>query len=219
LILLVLMVAVLAGFGLDVLCKDGKSIKIALAAMLVIIAGIDMQIVGSPNLKSIMEWVSDLGPPRSDFRQYHRDVGTPQSAVIRHHEGAVNCYMYTGSWPTNVIGWNEPGYLGEQYMQGPGSVRLLSWTPNVMQFEVDTPAPSVLVVNQNYDQWWRVTSAATKVENLNGLIAVRVEAGQRRVVLKYISLSAYIGLAMTFLTSLCAFALAWKESRRPQPSL
>lgn len=208
-----LVVAVLAGFGLDIVCGDGSTARVALAASLVMIGGIDMLVVGSPNLNYVLEAVTNPGPPRTDFVQYHRDPVSVQSSVISRHEGVTNCYV-SPNWQTGVIGWNQPGYRGEQYLDGPGSVQLLSWSPNVLQFEVDTPAPSILVVNQNYDRGWRVVSGAKQTRSLDGLLSVPVSAGKNLIVLRYLSLSALLGLVTTLVITLGAVVLAWIE-RRP----
>ncbi len=203
----VLMVAVLAGLGIDVVCSRGSPAALAVSAFLIVIGGVDMFMVGPPNLRYFASaGTVDPGPPRSDFAQYLRAPALTQSSVIQHHEGVVNCYVYTG-WPTEAKGWNEAGYLGEQYLKGPGTVRLLDWTPNALRYEVDTLKPSVLVINQNYDPSWRVMSGPGQTFSQNGLLAVPVAAGKSRVVLRYLSLPALYGLAITILTILSAIVL------------
>jgi hypothetical protein len=83
-----------------------------------------------------------------------------------------------------------------------------------LQFEVDTPAPSILVVNQNYDRGWRVVSGAKQTRSLDGLLSVPVSAGKNLIVLRYLSLSALLGLVTTLVITLGAVVLAWIE-RRP----
>ena len=202
-----LIVAVLAGIGIDAMCNRGSPVALAISALLIIIGAVDLLMVGPPNLQYVTLSVVDPGPPRSDFAQYLRAPALTQSSVIQHHEGVVNCYVFTG-WPTDVKGWNEPGYLGEQYLRGPGSVRLLEWTPNLLRYEVDTQKPTVLVVNQNYDRSWRVMSGAGPTFSDNGLLAVPVAAGKSRVVLRYLSLPALYGMAITILALLSAIVLA-----------
>jgi hypothetical protein len=209
----VLMVAVLAGLGIDVACSRSSPTALAICAVLVVIGGADLLLVAQPNLKYVSYFVADPGPPRTDFAQYRRDPALVESSVIRHHEGAVNCYVYT-DWPTDVKGWNDPGYLGEQYLKGPGTVSLEDWTPNVLLYDVDAPKPSVLVINQNYDPSWRTMSGAGPTFSDDGLLAVPVAAGKNQVVLRYRSMPAIYGLAITLLTTLCAIALARSERGR-----
>jgi hypothetical protein len=212
-----LMVAVLAGIGIDAVCIRGSTVALAVSAALIVVGGVDMFLVGTPNLLYFATaGTVDPGPSRSDFRQYLRADALTQSSVIQHHEGVLNCYVYTG-WPTNAIAWNEPGYRGEQYLLGPGNVTLTQWTPNRLEYTVDAPRPSVLVVNQNYDPSWRAMSGTGKTFSQNGLLAMDVLAGKSRIVLRFISLAAICGILVSFLTAFAAYALCRYESRRMLP--
>jgi hypothetical protein len=213
----VLVVAVLAGIGIDAVCSRGSTAALAVAVLLVIVGGLDMFIVGTPNLLYFARARTvEPGPPRTDFAQYFRSYKIPQSSVIRHHEGVVNCYVYTG-WPTEAKGWNEPGYRGEQYLLGPGSVTLARWTPNRLEYVVDAAGPSVLVVNQNYDPSWRVVSGGGETFSQDGLLAVHMPAGKSRVVLRYISIAAIGGIVISVLTAFVALAMFRWEPLQPLP--
>jgi len=87
---------------------------------------------------------------------------------------------------------------------------LVRWTPNALTFRVDTPAPTVLVVNQNYDRSWKLVEGAGSVIDQGGLIGVRVPAGIERVVLGYRDWSVALGA----LISLATVALAVRIARR-----
>ena len=211
-----LMVAVLAGLGIDVVCSRGSPAAVALSALLVIIGAVDMLVVGPPNLHYALLGVAGPGPTHGEFAQFLRPGAVAQSAVIRDHQGVVNCY--TGmDWPPHVEGWNEPGYRGEQYMLGPGTVTLARWAPNRLEYLVDAQVPSVMVVNQNYDPSWRVTSGPGQIFDQGGLLAVRVPAGKSRIDLRYISRPVLYGLAITLLTAIGAIVL-FKLERRAERS-
>ena len=210
----VLMVAVLAGIGIEVACSRGSHAALAGSAFLVIMGAVDMLMVGPPNLLYVSYGVADPGPPRMDFLQYERNSALVQTAVVQHHEGVVNCYMYTG-WPTQAKGWNEPGYRGEQYLLDPGTVTLARWTPNRLEYAVDAPAPSVLVVNQNYDPSWRAMSGTGQIFSWGGLLAMRVPAGRSRIVVRYISNATICGMVVSMLTAFAAFVLIrWSRGAR-----
>ena len=140
-----------------------------------------------------------------------------QTPVIQGNEGVVNCYNTYSPSASDIKGLNEAGYRGEQYVVGQGSVALVSWTPNRLEYAVDAPSPSLMVVNQNYDPSWRVMSGARQTSSWDGLLAVRVEAGRSRIVLKYISMPAIYGMIISILTALAAFLLFRWESRRALP--
>jgi hypothetical protein len=208
----VLMVAVLAGLGIDVVCNRGSPVALAISALLIVIGGVDMLLVGPPNLRNVSLGVVDPGPPRNDFAQYMRATALAQASVLQHHEGVVNCYMFA-PWPTVAKGWNEPGYRGEQYLLGAGTVTLTRWTPNRLEYAVDAPAASVMVVNQNYDPSWRVTSGTGPAFSQDGLLAVRVPAGKSHVDLRYTSRAVLYGFAITLLTAIGAIVLFRLERR------
>ncbi len=214
----VLMVAVMAGMGIDNACSRGSPGALAVCAFLILVGGVDLMLVGQPDLHYVWMWEVPHNPVRTDFVQDRRDPALAESSVIRDHQGVVNCYQYT-DWPTEAKGWNDAGYLGEQYLKGPGTVRLEKWTPNGMRFEVDAPAASVLVVNQNYDPLWQTMSGGGRAfSSDDGLIAVPVTAGKSEVVLRYRASPALYGFAITLLTTLAAIVLVRTERRRTAES-
>ena len=208
------MVAVLAGIGIDVMCSRGSPALLAVCALLILIGGVDMAMVSRPNLHYVWMWEVPHSPPPISFVQYQRDPAIGESSVVRDSQGVVNCYVYT-DWPTDVKGSNEQGYLGEQYLLGAGTVTLSRWTPNRLEYAVDAQGPSVMVVNQNYDPSWRVTSGQGQTFSQDGLLAVHVPAGKSQVVLRYVSMAAIYGMIISMLTALAAFVLIRWESQRP----
>ncbi len=213
LIVFVLMVAVLAGMGIDAVCSRGSASVLAVCVLLILIGGVDMLVVSRPNLHYVWMWEVPRGLPPINFTQFQRDPAIAESSVVRDSQGVVNCYVYT-DWPTNAKGSNDQGYLGEQYLLSPGTVTLARWTPNRLEYTVDArDASSVMVVNQNYDPSWRVMSGQGQTFSQNGLLAVRVPAGKSEVVLRYISMAAIYGMIISILTALAAFLLIRWESR------
>jgi hypothetical protein len=209
-----LMVAVLAGIGIDAMCSRGSPSVLAVCALLILIGGADMLMVSRPNLHYVWMWEVPRGLPPINFVQYQRDPAVAESSVVRDRQGVVNCYVYT-DWPTDVKGSNDDGYRGEQYLLGPGSVTLTRWTPNRLEYTVDAPSAAVLMINENYDPSWRVTSGPGQTFSQDGLLAVHVPAGKSQVVLRYIGMAAIYGMIISMLTALAAFMLIRWESRRP----
>ncbi len=207
-----LMVAVLAGLGMDAACSRGSPVVLAISVFLVVIGAVDMLMVGPPNLSYVLLDVVGPGPTHGEFAQYERAPALAESSVVRDHQGVVNCYV-SPPWPTEAKGWNEPGYRGEQYLLGAGSVTLARWTPNRLEYDVDAPQPSVVVVNQNYDPSWRVISGGGPTFSWGGLLAVKVPAGKSRIVIRYISLAAICGTIVSIMTAFVAFVLVRWESR------
>ncbi len=118
-------------------------------------------------------------------------------------------------FPGKVVAFNQAGYRGEQYLTGTGSVILRQWTPNALDYDVETPASNVLVINQNYDENWRVVQGKAEVFSQGGLIALRVPAGVQRLELRYRSNLFLFGLFVTIITWLLFLLI---QSRLPPSS-
>jgi hypothetical protein len=100
--------------------------------------------------------------------------------------GNVNCtccgyYIPRGS----VKGYNQSDYRGEYYLLGSGTVTQTEWTPNRLTYEIDTPAATTLIINQNLYPGWRLTVGTGTVYAYDGRIAVRVPQGRQKVQLLY----------------------------------
>jgi uncharacterized membrane protein YfhO len=122
--------------------------------------------------------------------------------------GVLTCYD-EASPERHARGYDQPGYRGEQYLLGAGTVTLTKWTPNHLSFEVDAPSPTVMVVNQNYYPSWRLMQGKGELLSNDGLIAVRVPAGRQHIELAYRSRPFAVGLAITIVTTL-AMLLLWR---------
>jgi hypothetical protein len=210
----VLMIGVLAGLGIDVLVQGLREYGRVAAALLIAVATVDGFLVSTPNLRYVLQ--SPLEQINADpvFREYkapfyYNDMLKTALA----NRGAVQCYQYIAI-PTNVVGYNQPHYRGEQHMDGPGSVHLIRWTPNALSYEVSASAPTTLVVNQNYDSSWRVASGRGRLINYRDLLAVALPAGSQLIVLRYSDRRLMLGAAITMLAIFAALIICRFE-RRP----
>jgi hypothetical protein len=137
---LVLTIAVLAGFGFDVLCETHSR---AIALAIIILGGVDCLLVSAWQLGDALQTPVHAQIADSVFTQLtdlQLDHG-PSRAMLRWTEqnrGVVNCYEYT-DWRSPVKGVQDSGYQGEQYLLGLGVVRLARWSPNKLSFAIDTP--------------------------------------------------------------------------------
>ena len=110
---------------------------------------------------------------------------------------------------SNVLGYNQAGYHGEQYLLGAGKLTLNRWTPNALSFDIDVPVPTVMVLNQNYDSGWHLEQGQGTVFSKDTLIGVELPAGQQHIVLAYGSRPFLIGMAFTLATFLLMLLL-WR---------
>ncbi len=212
------MAAMLAGFGADVLANHWKNIGVVATLALVIAASWDSWLVTMPNANVALMMVvtQDLGS--AEFNQYY---GVPFNMfrTTLSNRGSVYCNesLDYSNLPENVLGFNQPGYLGEQYVTGQGSVSLVKWTPNALTYDVDAegslPRNRIVVVNQNFDSGWRVAEGSGRVFSEGGLIGVQVPEGKQRLKLVYRNYVFYLGAAITFLTGVLTMLL-WRHERR-----
>ena len=187
---LVQMIAVLAGFGADWIAAAGGY---AIAGALVAAATLDCLWIGTYNLRyPLQNQVAAIAP--GDFRQV-REPGTGYYVVSRdmvrlteQNLGIINCYDYSSGvsdWNSPVAAGTDANYRGEQYLLGAGTVELVKWTPDRLGFTVDAPSATTLVVNQNYDRFWRLTAGRGTVISQGGLLAVSIPAGRQTLWLSY----------------------------------
>lgn len=226
-----LTLAVMTGFGLDWIIKRTRRFGPAIALILIAVATVDCLLVVTPNYWYVVSKPeSDVQPLPSDgFHQLSSAVPHHELNYARHNAGVKDCYEFTKKFPTAIKGYDQIYYQGEQYIIGPGTARLEEWTPNALEYDVDAASPSDLViVNQNYDQSWRLARGTGQVFDFGvlppgkipglpgfpGLLAVQVPAGHQRMELRYRPASVIAGTAIAVITLLVSLALWFVERRR-----
>jgi hypothetical protein len=215
LIPLVLCVAVVAGYGVD-LARTIKPPWGMIAALVILLAGtIDAWLISPPNLGVFAgNREPQLVPKSAQFRQFRSpespDYTQNMMSMVHNNVGVLTCYRYFPVAST-ALGYNERNYRGEQFLAGPGRVSMLRWTPNRLDYEVNSPAPVQLIVNQNYDRGWRLAEGRGEVVEHHGLLAVQVPAGQQRLELAYRDSLALLGLVVVILTFIVGMVIAIYE--------
>ncbi len=207
-------IGVLAGLGADFLGRCYRPAGAILASALLAAAVADAWMVSLPNLGAAVTGALPVAQASPQFRQVLGSTWENFETAIS-NEGAIACNeavlgFYELHGASNVIGFNQPGYFGEQYLIRSGSVTLSRWTPNALSYDVDTPSSNVLVVNQNFDQDWRLAEGKGKVFSEGGLIGVRLPAGTQHLKLVYRSYLFLFGAAVTFLTWIVALVV-WRR--------
>ena len=201
-----LAIGVLAGIGIDALCENRSMVTLGIAIVLITVGTLDLFLVKTDNLGHALTYVPAAQVFDKYFRQFELQNNMEMFQSVERNQGVVNCYEVYPDY-TTVTASNRPGYRGEYYLQGPGSVSNSLWSPNALGYEVDAPAATVLVINQNYDRSWRVVSGPGQILSKNGLLAVRVPAGKSHIALRFISLALLYGFAITLLTTIAAVVL------------
>jgi hypothetical protein len=181
-----------------------------IVALLITAGALDSLIVGTPYLWHSFDYTDQFYKSAPYFRQVFTIIVFDQTAVAKRNMGMVACYEYTG-WPTKALGYNQKGYLGEEYMDGPGAVRLLDWSPNRLSFEVEAPASSTMVINQNYDAGWKLAQGVGEIVDADGLLALKVPPMTQSVTLVYSSAAWKAGGAITLISLIIAVWL-WRNN-------
>jgi hypothetical protein len=219
LIALPMVAGALAAFGVDALVAIARPVGAIVAALLVAIALADAWMVGTPYLHMVVDGMEPPTPWWPIFRQVvEPHLGLRMYTSQRGNLGVVSCYDEPMSQfipRTPPHGYNQPGYRGEEYLEGSGTVRLRRWTPNELSFEVDSTAPTTIVINQNYDSNWRLVEGQGSVVSKDGLIAIAIRAGKQHIVVGYRSKNFQFGLMITLL-SLIVLTMLWRYERTCQ---
>jgi hypothetical protein len=215
LILFVFAIGVVAAYGADYLARVGKPFG-AIAAVVVLLAGLaDAWMVSSPNMTAPVAEGPPIVNPQPQFVQRFEDPWS-QLTLARSNIGALHCNEsldYQDVDRMKVVASNQPGYRGEQYLLGPGTLTLSRWTPNALSYDINTPTPNVLVINQNYDANWRAVQGLGEVFSYKGLLAVHLPAGIQHVRLVFRSNAFELGAVISLLTCVIALSL-WVHERR-----
>ena len=212
LILLTLVVGVLAAFGADSLAGWIRPWGAIAALVIILVGALDLWSVGTQNLwMQAVEIKSDL-PPDIEFHQWwNPDTHGMLNAALS-NRGAVNCYTSIKQ-VKNAIGYNQAHYRGEQYLLGAGQVLLTNWSPNRLEYEANANGPTQLVINQNFDNGWRLVEGTGEVKSFNGLLAVSIPSGKQTLVLSYRPPWLITGAVISALTVILAAVLLWFEMR------
>ncbi|MGD0075263.1 MAG: hypothetical protein ABSD31_13130 [Candidatus Binataceae bacterium] len=208
-----LTVAVLAALGVDVMCAPRTGWVPTLAPLLVGLALIDSWLV-SPSYLSYAVIGQEASLPSS--KEFHQ-LSSPKYfghmfMGAKANTGILSCYEVLGP-RVSPRGYDQPGYRGEQYLLGSGTVTLARWTPNQLSYDVLAPRPTVLIVNQNYDEGWHLIRGKGEVFSRGGLIAVGLSAGRQHLEIVYRPRAFVIGLGITMLTFIVTLVV-WRYERR-----
>ncbi|HUO03847.1 MAG TPA: hypothetical protein VMU16_01495 [Candidatus Binataceae bacterium] len=214
LIALTLGAGVLAGFGVDSVSSIAKPWGALFAAGLIVLAIADDWLVATPNMRLVVEGDKSQIPTSASFRQSaDPDYRRWMFAAAKANLGTILCSMDIAPL-TAVKGFGQEGYRGEYHLLGPGTVALERWTPNALRFDVDAPAPTALVLNQNADPGWRVTSGDGDLFSQGGLLAVSIPAGKRHVEIAYRPWQFIAGVGIALSTFVAMLALRRYEHRQ-----
>lgn len=236
-----LFIALFAGIGLqkgmDCLTIRLSRPRLAQWVAIVVVFGIlgDLFVVNSPALKDAFS-IPPLPTPHNEsfiqiggFPEYDRE-GIAQQQEDRYHLYRTYGAMYpaylsnAGSVyalesvpaPTKAIVFTASEYRGEVFLEGvEGTVRYTLWTPNCLKISVDAQGDGYVVINQNYYDGWKEKNGL-KVEDRNGLLAVKVSPQVTTVELYYLPISFVVGVLVSLVSLAVAGWWWWRLRKREQ---
>lgn len=215
LVLFVFSAAVIAGAGADALVRMRRRWPGVVAVSLVVAGTVDAFMVGPPALYGAFVGPVPSLVPAQTFRQ----VASPDREMFAHavaNMGTTNCYE-----PLDVKSaaraQGDSDYSGEEWLTGPGDLRLARWSPNELQYDVNLAEPAVLILNQNFDTGWTLAAGDGVPFSHQGRLAVRLPAGPQRVVLRYRDPLFVWGLGCAVASLLILLALWRRDARVTRP--
>ncbi|HUO05315.1 MAG TPA: hypothetical protein VMU16_08975 [Candidatus Binataceae bacterium] len=212
-----LALSVLAGFGVDRILAIKARWAGLFTAGIVALALADGWFISTPYLHFVVEGIDPPMHVSTVFRQStNPGLGAHMYMSARSNLGVLRCYEVPNMVPpVNASGFEEVAYRGEQYLLGPGTVKLVQWSPNALSFAVDTPSATAMVVNQNYNSNWRLVEGRGVVSSQNGLLSVLIPSGKQTLKLVYRNAAFWMGLSISTGAFIAMLLLCFWESRRP----
>ncbi|MFH0861961.1 MAG: hypothetical protein V1875_02920 [Candidatus Altiarchaeota archaeon] len=117
--------------------------------------------------------------------------------------GLTNCYS-SGLLERRTTSDTQQAYRGEAYLLGSrGTAALSAFSQNSFTVDVDAAGDDLLIVNQNYEQNWRVEGGF--VREYKGLIAANVTSGRHQMRFYYLPWAFLAGCVLS-IAGLFAFA-------------
>jgi hypothetical protein len=206
--------AVLAAIGADFVSRREARRWMIATTVLLIVGLMDSWMVGPPNLRYLFHNPIEPLPRAAEFHQIYLTNPEDQTEIAQANMGSVNCQGYGyNSIPTSALGRNQKGYRGEYYLRGEGYVVQTRWSPNVLSYEIDAPAATTLIVNQNYYPGWRIVEGEGALATEGTLIAVKVPAGHHRIMLRYRPRYLVMAVLLTLMAAAGSFFLWRREAK------
>jgi hypothetical protein len=205
--------AIFAGLAATFLLKRWNSKHYVRAALIcLLILGIaDIFFVGYRMHATSFPIPAPAVIPEPEFRQFtdlHKNRTGAYSSMhynLLSNRGTLNPFdpLPHSSF---AAGFNEPDYRGELYLEGNGTASYALWTPNKLVVHVSVPAQTQLIINQNYDEGWRVLDGRP-AQNVRGLLATTVTPSDKEITFRYRTPYWLLGWAVFLATCAGLFAM------------
>jgi hypothetical protein len=197
-ILFIFSAAIIAGMSTDYFLNNTKLKKTAgvIGAILILAVIVDLISVSRLSIPTAFQQPPIDIPTRSSFLQTRDTQNLIKGANndiylnILSNNGTLNWYDPINH-PVSAKAAGEEGYLGEIYLANGENATYSYWSPNKLIAEFATNSNTTLVINQNFDPDWK--ARGKKIENFNGLLAVKVTPSESISEFRYMPASFILG--------------------------
>jgi hypothetical protein len=195
----------------------------AAAGLLVLGLAADVGFVARKPMEQAMWMVPPDGIPQGrpfhfeaepPFQYKKRDWAGPMYLAMLGNTGIINCYGTPPFDRKGALATRDPRFRGEVHVEGGGSAKIATWSPNRVVIDVTDASPSSrLVYNMNYDEGWSAdTGPAEPFENA---VSTRLRGGSEQVTLRYRPPFLGAGLLLGALT-LAGLVVVYRRARREE---
>jgi hypothetical protein len=190
------------------------------AGAAVLAVGVDVALVARKPMMSAMWMVPPDDIPKDTpfrfaqeppFHYKRRDWAGPMYLAMLGNTGVINCYGTPPFDRKGAVPVTSRRYRGEVWLDGSGEARIVSWSPNRAEVEVQGAEPGALLVyNMNFDEGWRASTGP--VIPVRNAVATRLPAGATRVVFRYAP--PYLGVGIAAFAASVAALVALRRRER-----
>ena len=221
----VLLLAVVAASGIgrwvDRRRRRWPWLDAVLAAAVSLLAIDIAQVAQQPMRQSMWMVAPDIPPGRSfhferepPFQYVRRDWAGPMLLSMMANTGVLNCYgVPRQGWQPAALAHDDPAYRGVIWLDGPGRVEQISWTPNHIRVRVHDSEPGTLLIyNMNHRAGWAADRGQVRAHQ--GLVAVPIQ-GDGELTFRYRPPGFGTGVGLFALT-LVAVGFVWRRKREEE---
>jgi len=207
-LLSVMALALLAGFGLDHLKKRWKVnrwvIGLLVGAAAVEIFSLSYQLSEQAFVLPEVYPLIEQAPEPIAFTAQRFDLAGEGSRTTRSYSAALAGYgtqvycSVLGPPPAVRTVHDEGGSVLIGTAQQGTDIELLEWSPNTVRALVTAPDATELTLNTNYAQGWTVNGRPAR--EMAGLVGLNIEEGTHELTFRYRTPGFRLGLTVTLLT-------------------